>query len=539
MNTICITEVIITDRQRALRPSKVAYLASKMKTSGYNLSYPVTINAQMELVDGGHRIAACKEAGITDIPYVVKPDGISDVAHSIRCNEDGTDTSAYDVFDYAELCAALPTQQVIDALGWASEMVTRHKNIKTKMCKSAWMRARWLTSTSELVRESEKDIVNSELTIVNFVETHFRAFLKELPYDRSNPDRNIMRAQVAAITELIEEARNPKRNGEGSKALTAKVAGTVARKWAWWAKLARESFDRLVPEVTYQEKQSLLKSIYDGKFGTAPDDMLFDKFIRHIDDLNGRILKIELYCGDVVNMDFLPDETAEIIITSPPYNLGNGKKYSKNENNGFRVGVTYDAHDDNMPWPDYMDWQVAALIEMYRVAKPGASLFYNHKVRTLGGELIHPMTWLARQDNPWTVRQEIIWNRKSTHNNPIQLFTQLDERIYWLTKGDPTLPDLPVDGSTVWDSHGPKFKQSDWHPAPFTDELPRMILRAMHVAPGTVVLDPFAGSCTTINVAATEFKCTAIGVDVSCNYLVKSAEDNKWPNSCLKGVFND
>lgn len=190
--------------------------------------------------------------------------GISDVAHSIRCNEDGTDTSAYDVFDYAELCAALPTQQVIDALGWSIDLVSKHRLIATRLHPMAWNWAREIsTRNSAVVEKSDQNVVEQKSTIVDWQESHFRAFLKELPYDRSNPDRNIMRAQVAAITELIEEARNPKRNGEGSKALTAKVAGTVARKWAWWAKLARESFDRLVPEVTYQEKRSLLKSIYE------------------------------------------------------------------------------------------------------------------------------------------------------------------------------------------------------------------------------------------------------------------------------------
>ena len=166
MNTICITEVIIMDRQRALRPSKVAYLASKMKTSGYNLSYPVTVNAQMELVDGGHRIAACKEAGITDVPYVVKPDGISDLAHYIRCNEDGNDTSAYDVFDYAELCAALPTQQVIDALGWSIDLGSKHRLIATRLHPMAWNWAREIsTRNSAVVEKADQNVVEQKSTI--------------------------------------------------------------------------------------------------------------------------------------------------------------------------------------------------------------------------------------------------------------------------------------------------------------------------------------------------------------------------------------
>lgn len=178
-----------------------------------------------------------------------------------------------------------------------------------------------------------------------------------------------------------------------------------------------------------------------------------------------------------------------------------------------------------MPEAEYQDWQVRVLLEMYRVAKEGASFFYNHKVRQFEGSIIHPMDWLRDERNPWTIRQEIVWDRGSTHNHSATLFWPEDERIYWLTKGKPTLPDRSIGRSVIWREHGPK-PDTD-HPAPFTPELPRMLIRAIGLDIPMVVLDPFAGSCTTLRVAL-ELGHSAIGVDISEEYLAQAARENGW-----------
>jgi len=249
---------------------------------------------------------------------------------------------------------------------------------------------------------------------------------------------------------------------------------------------------------------------------------------------------VSLFHGNAGDLFFLENEFVDIIITSPPYNMGNEKPISRNNEKGvgFRVGIVYEDYNDNFPWDEYEARQTAALKELYRVAKPGASLFYNHKCRTLGGKLIHPTRWIDpcnNPDNPWILRQEIIWNRKSTHNNPPQLFRPIDERIYWLTKGAPILPDQSIGIPTVWESHGPV--SDTWHPAPFTPELPRMLLTALRVPPSSVVLDPFAGSCTTIKVAL-EFKCKAIGIDSARCYLERACKANGWPETFIKEKAN-
>ena len=234
---------------------------------------------------------------------------------------------------------------------------------------------------------------------------------------------------------------------------------------------------------------------------------------------------VNLFVAEAQRLVMIDDGTVDVIITSPPYNLGDDTWPMGGNGRETRDGMEYSLYSDTMTQVDYEAWQLEVFAEMYRVAKVGASFFYNHKPRTLNGRIIHPVQWLCRPENPWTVRQEIIWDRTSTHNHSAQLFWPHDERIYWMTKGRPNLNEEPIGMPTIWREFGPVA--STWHPAPFTIELPRMLLKAIHVAPGAVVLDPFAGSCTTLR-AALELGCEAVGTDIDGDYLRQAAQENGW-----------
>jgi DNA modification methylase len=258
--------------------------------------------------------------------------------------------------------------------------------------------------------------------------------------------------------------------------------------------------------------------------------------------------KPRLFAGRAESMDFLADESVDIVITSPPYNLGQEKwPMGGNGRTPREAGIGYSEHEDDMTEEEYQGWQVQCLREFYRVAKPGASLFYNHKVRQRDGEIIHPIVWLQGRSS-WTLRQEIVWDRLSTHNHSATLFWPQDERIYWMTKGKPNLGDRSVgvpsvwrewrdwrefgkdwknwrdswDFRTVWREFGPIPKPNGGHPAPFTPALPRMILSAVG-KPGDVILDPFGGGMTTCLVASA-MGYHSIGVDKDESYVQIAAK---------------
>lgn len=229
--------------------------------------------------------------------------------------------------------------------------------------------------------------------------------------------------------------------------------------------------------------------------------------------------RIRLMVGDAAALE-LADESVDVIITSPPYNLGDDDWPMGGHERVERQGIGY---EDALGDEAYQAWQVAVLGELFRVARPGASLFYNHKTRTRDGELWHPMEWLRRVEG-WTLRQEIVWDREVTHNHSATLFWPVDERIYWLTKGKPALYGGSIGMASVWRFHGPQ--PYTWHPAPFPEELPRRCLQSIG-GQGLVVLDPFAGSCTTVKVAA-ELGHEGIGVDRCQAYLDRAREAYGW-----------
>lgn len=228
----------------------------------------------------------------------------------------------------------------------------------------------------------------------------------------------------------------------------------------------------------------------------------------------------ELFVGLAESLNFIEKDSIDIIITSPPYNLGQEKwPMGGNGRTARDTGIGYSLHEDDMPESEYQAWQIKCLEEWYRVAKPGASLFYNHKVRQREGEVIHPIVWL-QGTSKWLLRQEIVWDRKSTHNHSATLFWPQDERIFWLTKGKPNLSDKSIGRPSVWQEFGPIPKTGD-HPAPFTPALPKMILEAAG-KPGDVILDPFGGGMTTCFVASA-MGYRSIGVDKDEGYVKLAA----------------
>ena len=229
--------------------------------------------------------------------------------------------------------------------------------------------------------------------------------------------------------------------------------------------------------------------------------------------------------GNAEGVESYLDKPVDLVVTSPPYNI-RGRKGEK-----WIYDLEYTDHDDSMPEEDYVEWQLDVMNALYNVASDGASFFYNHKVRHLEGKTVFPHSWVF--NTPWTVRQEIIWNRGSTHNHTSVLFWPYDERIFWLTKGNPILPDAPIAIPTIWNF---TFESDTWHPAPFNIKLPQMCIQAVG-RKNITVLDPFCGSGTTL-VAACQYGLDCIGIDNSMEYLEKSKRANGWSTNIENHILD-
>ena len=85
-------------------------------------------------------------------------------------------------------------------------------------------------------------------------------------------------------------------------------------------------------------------------------------------DINSILNKI--LCGDILyHLNQIPDNSIDLIITSPPYNIknstGNGLK-NPNKGKWAKAALTngYATYDDNMLYNLYIDWQRQCLSEI-------------------------------------------------------------------------------------------------------------------------------------------------------------------------------
>lgn len=221
------------------------------------------------------------------------------------------------------------------------------------------------------------------------------------------------------------------------------------------------------------------------------------------------IVGIDLIHGDCLEvMKTLEDKSVDLIITSPPYNLGT---YHHTRNKVFK---SYTEYKDDMPEELYQEWQIEVLKECYRLLKDDGSMFYNHKNRIKDGKQISPYEWLFKTD--FIIKQELVW-MNGTPNFDKCRFYPMTERVYWLSKSVDTkmynhISHMDVFSGSEWKSQGTKGE----HKRAFPAQLPRDIICCFREA--EVVLDPFMGSGTTGVIAAQSGK-HFIGIEIDEGYF--------------------
>ena len=214
-------------------------------------------------------------------------------------------------------------------------------------------------------------------------------------------------------------------------------------------------------------------------------------------------------------MQTQPAESIDTIIFSPPYNkkgLRGGRRTSTAL--WSKANIDYGVYADEMPEPDYQQWQIQILNECYRLIKPTGSIFYQHKIRNWDRRGYHPWDWLSKIDAQFY--QEIIWHRKNTLAMDRHYLFTTTERIYWFCKGKPQVFKsqlLEQFRSDVWVILP---QRGSSHPAPFPEQLVENCIK-LTTSAGGIVYDPFAGSGTTLAVAK-QLGIDSIGTEIDPSY---------------------
>jgi site-specific DNA-methyltransferase (adenine-specific) len=228
----------------------------------------------------------------------------------------------------------------------------------------------------------------------------------------------------------------------------------------------------------------------------------------------------KIICGDASQvMKDIPDQSIDLVVTSPPYNLHIRKTFNNTQNwkgkwnNSKLQSIGYDHHDDYMPEDKYCSWQHSLLLDCLRIIKEDGAIFYNHKWRVQNG-LFQQRPSIV---DGLPIRQIIIWKKAGGINFNEGYFLPTYEVIYLIAKPKFKLTPKSNAMGDIWEIMQEK---GSWHPAPFPLQLAERCIKS---SSGTIVLDPFMGS-GTVATACKKLNKQYIGIDISQAYCDKAIE---------------
>ncbi|MCM1297354.1 MAG: site-specific DNA-methyltransferase [Muribaculaceae bacterium] len=224
-----------------------------------------------------------------------------------------------------------------------------------------------------------------------------------------------------------------------------------------------------------------------------------------------------IYLKSSESMAEIPDESVDLIVTSPPYNID--IKYGNKTQNGKVVASKGIKYSDNMQEAEYREMLRSVFNECKRVLKKDGSVWINIKNRYVDGEIITPF-WIQEYFKEFTLKNLLIWNFDwggSTNKR----FSPRYEFIFWFTKdkdnytfnlADVSIPAVNYrpdryksqlkNPSDVWKIPmvSGNFLERTGHPSQYPEKLVERIILA-GTDKNDIVLDPFMGSGTTAVVA--------------------------------------
>lgn len=217
-----------------------------------------------------------------------------------------------------------------------------------------------------------------------------------------------------------------------------------------------------------------------------------------------------LFLGDCTEvLKQLIDEgvKVDLIITSPPYNLG------MTEKSGGDLKVIYNEYKDNMPYDEYIKWQIDILNMCYKLLSDRGMIYYNHKERRFDSSSKFFDPKMVFYNSKINMAQTIIWNRKGSVQHATGFWSPTHEEILVgyksVKKHLKTSLDFENYG-TVWEF--PPHRD-EVQIATFPVGLPERIIGAYQQYGELTILDPFMGSGTT-GVASRRFNMNFIGIEI-------------------------
>jgi len=220
-----------------------------------------------------------------------------------------------------------------------------------------------------------------------------------------------------------------------------------------------------------------------------------------------------IYNKDCIEgMKELPDNSVDLVVTSPPYEDFNGAGYS---------GKTKDILFMKL----YSEFFDKFMKEVYRILKPNGQFFLNLKNKTLKKKLL-TTSWIEFTEGfrCFDFKSFIIWKYSGSFDSSYCRFHNDYEVIYHLSKGDNITLNIDKDEkdplTSVW--YLPHFIKDRLHPVQMPENVAEKIIKICSNE-NDIVLDIFSGSGTT-SVVAKKLNRQFIGYEIDPQYYKLSLE---------------
>lgn len=264
------------------------------------------------------------------------------------------------------------------------------------------------------------------------------------------------------------------------------------------------------------------KKSKENKFYKQTDN--FDILKESSSSLRYEVLRhknIILFQGDSLNENLFDKEFIDLIVTSPPYN----------------VGIEYKSNNDELTYEQYLSFSEKWMTNCFKWSKTQARFILNIPLdknkggqRSVGADLTK-----VAQKIGWKYHSTIIWNEGNISRRtawgswlsaaapyviaPVELILVLYKNDWKKTSGtkisDITKEEFMEWTNGVWTFNG-ESKKKIGHPAPFPRELPKRAIKLFSFV-RDVVFDPFAGSGTTL-IEAQNNNRIGVGVELDKHY---------------------
>ena len=246
-----------------------------------------------------------------------------------------------------------------------------------------------------------------------------------------------------------------------------------------------------------------------------------------------------IICADSIKyLSAIKDNSINLIITSPPYNL-------KKE---------YNYYKDNLEYSQYLKWCSEWTQELFRILSSEGSLFLNVGNSCKNPWISSDIAYICKSNNLF-LQNKILWVKSISikhenygHFKPInsdRFLNNLYEDIYHFTKNNKVkinrlsigVPYTHKSNISRWKGNNKKDKRcrgNIWfipyetvqskkekfhHPAIFPEKLVENCIKLCYLKKENWILDPFGGSGTVATVCK-KLKLNCISIDIDKKYCL-------------------